>query len=147
MAFLIGNAQQGGQHSHQRVFAVVAAAVGQNHLPQGGDNASAFGMRNRGFDRTGKADGVGGFFFQPFGLHPQVKGGIRSQAIALGQTVINLGDFSRCIVTISAGDQGYAPRPRMVSLSAKMASAEESVPLEAGKSTVLVTVSGLVQLK
>jgi predicted secreted protein len=50
-------------------------------------------------------------------------------------------------VAINAGDQGYTPRPRVASMSMKMASADESVPVEAGKSTVLVTVSGSVQLR
>jgi uncharacterized protein YggE len=50
-------------------------------------------------------------------------------------------------VVISAGDQAFPPRPRVASMAMKMSSAEESVPVEAGKSTVLVTVSGSVQLK
>lgn len=50
-------------------------------------------------------------------------------------------------VAVNAGDQGYVPRPRVASMSMKIASADESVPVEAGKSTVTVTVSGSVQLK
>ena len=50
-------------------------------------------------------------------------------------------------VAINAGDQGYPPRPRMAEMSMKTASADAPVPVEAGKSTVVVTVSGSVQLK
>ena len=50
-------------------------------------------------------------------------------------------------VSVNANDQGFVPRPRMMAMDAKVAGAEASVPLEAGKSTVMVTVSGTVQLK
>lgn len=58
-----------------------------------------------------------------------------------------MGNYIVREVTVNAGDQGYMPRPRMASMSMKAASADESVPVEAGKSTVTVTVSGSVQLK
>lgn len=50
-------------------------------------------------------------------------------------------------VSVIANDQGFVPRARMMAMDAKVASAETAVPLEAGKSTVVVTVSGSVQLK
>ena len=50
-------------------------------------------------------------------------------------------------VSVNAGDQVYSPRPRMAEMSMKMSSADTAVPVEAGKSTVSVTVSGAVQLK
>lgn len=50
-------------------------------------------------------------------------------------------------VAVNAGDQGYSPRPRMAEMSMKMASADAAVPVEAGKSTVTVTVNGSVQLR
>ena len=50
-------------------------------------------------------------------------------------------------VSVNTNDQGFVPRPRMMAMDAKVASAEASVPLEAGKTTVTVTVSGTVQLK
>ena len=58
-----------------------------------------------------------------------------------------MGNYFVREITVSAGDQGYPPRPRVASMSMKMASPDESVPVEAGKSTVTVTVSGSVQLK
>lgn len=49
-------------------------------------------------------------------------------------------------VAVNANDQGFSPRQRMV--ESQMASASSMpVPVEAGKSTVTVTVSGSVQLR
>ncbi len=50
-------------------------------------------------------------------------------------------------VSVNANDQGYVPRPRVMAMQAKSDMAESSVPVEAGKSTVQVTVSGSVQMK
>ncbi|MDB5929641.1 MAG: hypothetical protein JWR60_1348 [Polaromonas sp.] len=50
-------------------------------------------------------------------------------------------------VSINANDQGPVPRPRMMSSMAKSDMTEAAVPVEAGKSTVLVNVSGSVQMK
>lgn len=50
-------------------------------------------------------------------------------------------------VSINANDQGYTPRPRMMAMQAKAEMADSAIPVEAGKSTVLVTVSGSVQMK
>ena len=53
-------------------------------------------------------------------------------------------------VQVSASDQGYGPRPRMMAMQAKTANAEMAdspVPVEAGKTTVLVNVSGAIQMR
>lgn len=50
-------------------------------------------------------------------------------------------------VSISANDQSFSPRPRAVAMMAKSADAESAVPVEAGKSTVLVNVNGAVQMR
>ncbi len=50
-------------------------------------------------------------------------------------------------VSVNANDQGFVPRPRMLAMEAKAVGADAPIPLEAGKSTVMVTVSGSVQLK
>jgi predicted secreted protein len=50
-------------------------------------------------------------------------------------------------VAVNTNDQGF-PRPvRMMAAEAKSAQADMAVPVEAGKSTVVVTVSGSVQLR
>ena len=50
-------------------------------------------------------------------------------------------------VSINANDQSFPPRPRAVAMMAKSADAESAVPVEAGKSTVMVNVSGSVQMR
>lgn len=50
-------------------------------------------------------------------------------------------------VAVNANDQGIQPRQRMMAMEAKAASADQSVPVEPGKSSVIVTVSGSVQLR
>ncbi len=48
-------------------------------------------------------------------------------------------------VSVSSNDQGFTPRPRAMSM-ASAESQEAPVPVEAGKTTVLVNVSGSVQM-
>jgi predicted secreted protein len=50
-------------------------------------------------------------------------------------------------VSINANDQGSQPRPRVMAMQAKADMAESAVPVEAGKSTVMVNVSGSVQMR
>ena len=50
-------------------------------------------------------------------------------------------------VSVNASDQGSPRPPRMLAMESKLSSSESAVPVEAGKSTVVVTVSGSVQLK
>ena len=50
-------------------------------------------------------------------------------------------------VSINANDQGYTPRPRMLAMSAKSEASDSPIPVEAGKSTVLVNVTGSVLMK
>lgn len=78
-----------------------------------------------------------------------------AQAIAIDQFKAKAAEIARGFgfsgyslreININANDQGGIPRPRMMAM-AKSASADEAVPVEAGKSTVVVTVSGGVQLK
>lgn len=50
-------------------------------------------------------------------------------------------------ITVTANDQGYVPRPRMMAMEAKASAPDAPLPVEAGRSTVLVTVSGSVQMR
>jgi predicted secreted protein len=50
-------------------------------------------------------------------------------------------------IAVNAHDQGFVPRPRTMAMEAKAAQADMAVPVEAGKSIVMVTVSGSVQLR
>ena len=58
-----------------------------------------------------------------------------------------MGGYTLREVSVNANDQGYTPRPRMMAMSAKSEMADAPIPVEAGKSTVMVTVSGSVQMK
>jgi predicted secreted protein len=57
------------------------------------------------------------------------------------------GAYTLRDVSVSASDQGYSPRPRMMAMEMRAASADMAVPVEAGKSAVVVNVNGSVQLK
>lgn len=57
------------------------------------------------------------------------------------------GGYTLREVSINANDQGVVPRPRMMAMQAKAEMADSAVPVEAGKSTVLVNVSGSVQMR
>lgn len=57
------------------------------------------------------------------------------------------GGYTLREVHVSANDQGPMPRPRTMALEARAAMADAPVPVEAGRSTVVVTVAGSVQLK
>lgn len=50
-------------------------------------------------------------------------------------------------VSVNANEQGFTPRPRMMAMSAKAEASDSPIPVEAGKSTVLVNVTGSVQMK
>lgn len=50
-------------------------------------------------------------------------------------------------VNVSAGDHGAIPRVRMMAMEARSVASDAPQPVEAGKTTVTVTVSGSVQLK
>lgn len=50
-------------------------------------------------------------------------------------------------VAVNTNEPGFTPRMRMMAQDARAASAESAVPVEPGKSAVVVTVSGSVQLR
>jgi predicted secreted protein len=84
----------------------------------------------------------------------KVEGEAQAQAIErfkakAGEVARSFGfsSYSLREVSINANDQGSPPRPRMMAMSAKAEMADASIPVEAGKSTVLVNVSGSVQMK
>lgn len=83
----------------------------------------------------------------------RVEGEARAQAIErfktqAGEIARNFGfsNYSLREVSVSSSDQGSMPRPRAMMMEAKAAS-DAPVPVEAGKTTVLVNVSGSVQMQ
>lgn len=93
-----------------------------------------------------------------FGLSREERARVEGEAQAIGiaqfktkaETLakgFGFSGYSLREVSVNANDQGFVPRPRMMAMEAKSASADMAVPVEAGKSSVIVTVSGTVQLR
>ena len=83
----------------------------------------------------------------------RVEGEAQAQAIAgfktkAAQVAESFGfsSYSLREVNINANDQGPA-RPRMLAMAAKSVTSDAPIPAEAGNSTVIVDVSGSVQMK
>lgn len=68
----------------------------------------------------------------------------RASAIAAS---FGFSGYSLREVHVSNSDQVPMPRPRMMAMEVRSSAADAPLPVEAGKTTVLVTVSGSVQLK
>ena len=93
-----------------------------------------------------------------FGLSRELRTKVEAEAqqIAIDRFKDKANDIARGFgfagyslreVSVNSNDQGFAPRPRMVAMEMKAMSADAAVPMEAGKSAVVVSVSGSVQLK
>ena len=93
-----------------------------------------------------------------FGLSREQRGKVEAEAqgIAIERFKTRATEIARSFgftsytlreVNVAANDQGFAPRPRMMAMDARAGVADAPLPVEAGKTTVLVTVSGSVQLK
>jgi predicted secreted protein len=93
-----------------------------------------------------------------FGLSRQARAQLETQAQAqaianfksrAGEIARGFGfaDYSLREVNVGTSDQQFSPMPRMLAMSAKSMAADAPVPMESGKTLVLVTVSGSVQLK
>lgn len=92
-----------------------------------------------------------------FGLSPdqRTRAGAEAQSLAIERfktqaqevaKAFGFSGYSLREVSVNGNEQGAPPRQRMLSM-AKADMAEAAVPVEAGKSTVTVTVSGSVQMK
>ena len=93
-----------------------------------------------------------------FGLSREQRARVEgdAQSMAIDRFKARAMDISRSFgfagytlreVNVNANDQGFAPRPRMLAMDARAGLADAPVPVEAGKTSVVVTVSGSVQLK
>ncbi len=69
---------------------------------------------------------------------------IRAAAIARS---FGFSGYTLREVNVNAQEPGYAPRPRMMAMESKVAASDAPMPVEAGKTAVVVVVSGSVQLK
>ena len=79
-----------------------------------------------------------------------------AQTLAIEQFKAKAGDIAKGFgfggytlreVSINTSDQGPSPRPYAMAAQSKSALADSAVSVEAGKSTVVVNVSGSVQMK
>ena len=79
-----------------------------------------------------------------------------AQALAIAQFKVKAADIARAFgfggftlreVAVSASDPGFQPPPRMMAAQSRSEVADAAIPVEAGKSTVVVTVSGSVQMR
>ncbi|MBK5204415.1 MAG: SIMPL domain-containing protein [Polaromonas sp.] len=86
--------------------------------------------------------------------HAKVEG--EAQSLAIERFKAKAGEIAKSFgfgsytlreVAINANEQGYTPRPRMMATQAKAEMSDSPISVEAGKSTVLVNVSGSVQMK
>ena len=92
-----------------------------------------------------------------FGLSREQRAKVEgdAQTIAIERFKVKAGELAKGFgfsgytlreVSVNSNDQG-SPRPMRMQMEAKAMSSDMAVPVEAGKSTVMVTVSGTVQLK
>lgn len=79
-----------------------------------------------------------------------------AQSLAIAQFKLKAAEIARAFgfgsyglreVSVSASDSGFQPRPRMMAAQARGEMADAPVPVEAGKSTVVVVVAGSVQMR
>ncbi|APW42732.1 SIMPL domain-containing protein [Rhodoferax saidenbachensis] len=93
-----------------------------------------------------------------FGLSRELRAKVEAEAqqIAIDSFKAKGNDIARGFgftgyslreVSVNSNDQGFVPRPRMAAMEMKTMAADAAVPMEAGKSAVVVSVSGSVQLK
>lgn len=93
-----------------------------------------------------------------FGLSRELRAKAESDAqdIAIDSFKVKANDVAKRFgftgytlreVAVNANDQGIAPAPRMQAMEFKTMASDAPVPMEAGKSAVVVNVSGSVQLK
>lgn len=93
-----------------------------------------------------------------FGLSREQRAQVQTdaQAMAIERFKVRATDIARSFgfggyslreVNVSANDSGFTPQPQVMAMQARASGAESAVPVEAGMSTVIVTVSGSVQLK
>jgi predicted secreted protein len=118
-------------------------------------------LEGRDFPRITQAAGrvqtmtLGGI---AFGLSREARTKVESdaQAIAIERFKAKAGELAKGFgfsgytlreVAVNANEPGFIPRPRMMAMEAKAAGSDSAVPVEPGRSTVVVTVSGSVQLR
>jgi predicted secreted protein len=70
----------------------------------------------------------------------------KSKAETIAKT-FGFGSYSLREVSVNTNDQGFNPRGNMMAMQARAVASDAPVPVEAGKTTVMVTVAGSIQMK
>lgn len=139
----------------------VAPRYGRDGKPTGWQGRAEVILQGRDFVRISTAAGQVSSMTVvqvSFGLSHEQRAAMEREAqrLAIENFKVQAAEISKSFglsrytlreVTVSAQEQGFEGRPRMVSLSAKSAMADSPVPVEAGKTSVTVTVSGSIQLE
>jgi predicted secreted protein len=134
---------------------------GNNGKINGWQGSAELVLEGRDFPRiTGTAGKIqsltlGGVSFS-LSREQRAKVEAQAQTLAIEQFKAKAGEIAKGFgfggytlreVSVTGNDQFYAHRPRVMAMSAKSADmAEAAIPVEAGKSTVQVSVSGSVQM-
>jgi predicted secreted protein len=134
---------------------------GNNGKINGWQGSAELVLEGRDFPRiTGTAGKIqsltlGGVSFS-LSREQRAKVEAQAQTLAIEQFKAKAGEIAKGFgfggytlreVSVTGNDQFYAHRPRALAMSAKSADmAEAAIPVEAGKSTVQVSVSGSVQM-
>jgi predicted secreted protein len=93
-----------------------------------------------------------------FGLSREQRARVESEAQAMGierfkakaaelAKGFGFSGYTLREVAVNTNEPGFAPRMRMMAQEGRVSSAEAAVPVEPGKSSVVVNVSGTVQLR
>ncbi len=70
----------------------------------------------------------------------------KTRAAAIAQS-FGFPGYTLREVSVNAQEPGFTPRPRMMAMESRAVASDTPVPVEAGKTAVVVVVSGSVQLK
>lgn len=134
---------------------------GRDGLPMGWTGSAGLVLEGRDFARIGSTAGeirtltvssVG------FGLSRELQAKLESEAqtLAIERFKSRAGEIARGFgfsgytlreINVNTQEPGFAGRPRMMAAQTREAAADAPIPVEAGKVSVMVSVSGSVQMK
>jgi len=154
------SAQAGAMEVHTGQFSLVPR-YGRDGRISGWKGSVELLLSGRDFTRIGSTAGniqgltVVGVVFS-LSREQRARVEALAQALAIERFKARAGEIARGFgfagftlreVSVLTTEQGLMSRPRQMSMEASVSRAEAPLPLEAGKATVQVTVSGSVQLK
>lgn len=153
-------AQQGAMEVHTGQFSL-QPRYGRDGKISGWQGSTELVLEGKDFARIGATAGkVQSMTITSSGFSLSQEGRTKVeadvQAMAIERFKVKAGDIARGFgfsgyglkeVSVNTSDMGQGPRPRMMALEAKSMVSDAPVPMEAGKTAVLVSVSGTIALK